>query len=86
MGVKTPAFFVLYPGVDPTPDVERVGQKYNKSLADGTFRNVSMGQGQEKIALNYLIEAAKNGNWVMVQNVHLMTEWMKDFERQLEIC
>jgi len=81
MGVKTPAFFVLYPGVDPTPDVERVGQKYGKQLSDGTFKNISMGQGQEKLALNYLIAAAKDGNWVMIQNVHLMTEWMKDFER-----
>ena len=55
MGVKTPAFFVLYPGVDPTPDVERVGKKYNKTLADGTFTNISMGQGQEDIAINCLI-------------------------------
>lgn len=34
MSVKTPAFFVLYPGVDPTPDVERVGKRYNKSIVD----------------------------------------------------
>lgn len=31
MSVQTPAFFVLFPGVDPTPDVERVGAKYGKS-------------------------------------------------------
>jgi len=31
MSVKTPAFFVLFPGVDPTPDVERVGAKYKKT-------------------------------------------------------
>jgi|Transcript_18223 dynein heavy chain len=31
MTVKTPAFFVLFPGVDPTPDVERVGAKYGKT-------------------------------------------------------
>jgi len=24
MGPKTPIFFVLFPGVDPTPEVERV--------------------------------------------------------------
>lgn len=84
--VKTPAFFVLYPGVNPTDDVELIGQKYNKKLVDGTFTNISMGQGQEDIAINALIDSAKKGNWIMVQNVHLMTEWMKNFERQLEIC
>jgi dynein heavy chain len=31
MTVFQPAFFVLFPGVDPTPDVERVGAKYGKS-------------------------------------------------------
>ena len=44
-----------------------------------------MGQGQEKKAINALQNAAKNGDWIMVQNVHLMTDWMKDFERELEI-
>jgi dynein heavy chain len=77
---------VLYPGVNPTDDVELIGQKYNKKLVDGTFTNISMGQGQEDIAINALIDSAKKGNWIMVQNVHLMTEWMKNFERQLEIC
>lgn len=39
----TPAFFVLYPGVDPTPDVERVGATLGKSITEGTFINISMG-------------------------------------------
>mmetsp|Transcript_44320 Transcript_44320/g.32325 ORF Transcript_44320/g.32325 Transcript_44320/m.32325 type:complete len:128 (-) Transcript_44320:1474-1857(-) len=81
----TPIFFVLFPGVDPTPDVERVGAKNGKALTDGTFINISMGQGQEQIAINALHEAGKHGNWIMLQNVHLMQTWMKDFERNLEI-
>jgi hypothetical protein len=40
-----------------------------------------MGQGQENNAIKALKEAGKVGNWVMFQNVHLMTDWMKDFER-----
>lgn len=79
---QTPIFFVLFPGVDPTPDVERVGEKHNK---DGTFVNIPMGQGQEEMAIKSLKEAGKSGNWVMFQNVHLMQTWMKSFERNLEI-
>ena len=86
MSVKTPAFFVLFPGVDPTPDVERVGAKYGKSSHEQTFTNISMGQGQEQIAMNALKESAKKGNWLMIQNVHLMTDWMREFERGLEIA
>jgi len=86
MSVATPAFFVLFPGVDPTPDVERVGAKYGKTAHEQSFTNISMGQGQEKIAMNALKDAALKGNWLMIQNVHLMTDWMKEFERALEIA
>ena len=82
---STPAFFVLFPGVDPTPDVERVGEKFGKTAMDKSFINISMGQGQEMIAQNALKECAVKGNWLMIQNVHLMTDWMRVFERCLEI-
>jgi dynein heavy chain len=31
-----------------------------------------------------LKNAGKVGNWVMIQNVHLMISWMKVFERSFE--
>jgi len=85
MDITTPIFFMLFPGVDPTPDVEKIGQEFNKSIQEGTFINISMGQGQEEYANKTLLEAGKNGNWVMFQNVHLMQSWMKIFERNFEI-
>lgn len=39
-----PIFFVLFPGVDPTPDVEKVALEYGLR---NKFKNISMGQGQE---------------------------------------
>ena len=39
----TPIFFVLFPGVDPTPDVEKIGAKYDISSQNGRFTNISMG-------------------------------------------
>jgi dynein heavy chain len=36
---------VLFPGVDPTPEVELIGRQNGKTIADGTFINISMGQG-----------------------------------------
>jgi len=72
MNPQTPIFFVLFPGVDPTPDVERVGKKNGVSIQQGTFINISMGQGQEDIAIKALHNAGKQGHWIMLQNVHLM--------------
>ena len=85
MTPATPVFFVLFPGVDPTPDVERVGKANGLSIADGSLINISMGQGQEEIAIKALHNCAKKGHWIMVQNVHLMQTWLKVFERNLEI-
>lgn len=81
----TPTFFVLFPGVDPTPDVEKIGRTAGKSGDDGTFINISMGQGQEEGAIKTLMDAGKTGKWCMFQNVHLMTDWMRVFERNLEV-
>lgn len=41
--IKIPVFFVLFPGYDPTPDVEKVGKSYGKNINDGSFFNISMG-------------------------------------------
>lgn len=83
---ETPIFFVLFPGEDPTPIVERIGRTCGKTQADRTFTNISMGQGQEKVAEDCLIDSAKNGKWIMIQNVHLMIDWMRGFERKLEVA
>lgn len=73
---RTPTFFVLFPGVDPTPDVERIGEKYDVTSKNGRFINISMGQGQEKIAEKAVYDCAKKGKWIMLQNVHLMQTWL----------
>lgn len=81
---QTPVFFVLFPGVDPTPDVEKLGLKFDITTANGKFVNISMGQGQELRAIDELEKACKEGTWIFLQNVHLMQSWLKMFERKLE--
>ena len=39
----TPIFFVLFPGVDPTPQVEKVAATFDITIANGRFINISMG-------------------------------------------
>ena len=85
MKPNVPIFFVLFPGVDPTPEVEKIGQANGAKISDGTFINISMGQGQEDIAVKAMHEASKVGRWIMLQNVHLMQSWLKIFERNLEL-
>ena len=43
---QIPTFFVLFPGVDPTPWVEGLGKKHGINFEAGNFKNISMGQGK----------------------------------------
>merc|ERR1719361_1481127 len=80
-----PFFFVLFPGVDPTSQIEALGKKLGITYSNGRLLNISMGQGQETVALNNLNKMAKDGGWIMLQNIHLMQAWLKQLERALEI-
>lgn len=62
-----PIFFILSPGVDPLKDVEKVGRSLKFSSDHGNFHNVSLGQGQEKVAEDAIDIASKKGHWVILQ-------------------
>ena len=66
MSPTTPIFFVLFPGVDPTPEVEKIAATYDISSFKGNFINISMGQGQEEPARKALLNCAKVGHWIML--------------------
>jgi dynein heavy chain len=82
---QTPTFFVLFAGVDPTPWVESLAKTKGITLENGNFKNISMGQGQEKPAEAIVTSFAKKGGWVMLQNCHLMQSWVPTLERLLEV-
>ncbi|XP_055848919.1 dynein beta chain, ciliary isoform X2 [Episyrphus balteatus] len=81
---STPIFFILSPGVNPLKDVEALGKQLGFTMDDGNFHNVSLGQGQEVIAEAAMDEAAKNGHWVVLQNIHLVRKWLPALEKKLE--
>ncbi|XP_061390860.1 dynein beta chain, ciliary isoform X1 [Musca vetustissima] len=81
---STPIFFILSPGVNPLKDVEALGKQLGFSMDLGNFHNVSLGQGQEAIAEAAMDIAAKNGHWVVLQNIHLVRKWLPTLEKKLE--
>eukprot|EP00227_Mantoniella_beaufortii_P011774 CAMPEP_0197579874 /NCGR_PEP_ID=MMETSP1326-20131121/3768_1 /TAXON_ID=1155430 /ORGANISM="Genus nov. species nov., Strain RCC2288" /LENGTH=4505 /DNA_ID=CAMNT_0043143449 /DNA_START=243 /DNA_END=13760 /DNA_ORIENTATION=+ len=71
----TPIFIFLSPGVDVAAAVEGMGAKLGFSTETGRYAAVSLGQGQEPIAMNNLKNFHKNGGWVLLQNIHLTIDW-----------
>jgi dynein heavy chain len=78
-----PLYFILSPGADVVSDVDKLAVKFKKPK--GTeYHNISLGQGQDKVAEEKLEMAARQGHWVFLNNVHLMPKWLVSMEKKLE--
>ena len=81
----TPIYFILSPGVDVVGDLDKMAgsEEYNM-IKGATYHNVSMGQGQDIIAMERLEVAHSQGHWVILNNVHLMPRWLIELEKKLD--
>lgn len=81
---STPLFFILSPGVDPLQDVEKLGKSMCISADYGNFHNISLGQGQERLAETAIELGIEHGHWVVLQNIHLVAKWLPHLEKIIE--
>lgn len=79
----TPLYFILSPGANVVADLDVMATKYGfqKGIS---YHNVSMGQGQDVVAMSWLETAHRNGHWVLLNNVHLMPKWLVELEKKLD--
>jgi dynein heavy chain len=80
---ETPIYFILSPGANVMGDLDNLAKKYG-FVAGETYHNVSMGQGQDVVAMRNLEMAHRQGHWVVLNNVHLMPRWLIELEKKLD--
>jgi len=80
----TPIFFILSAGANPVKDVESLCIK-EKLIPEKHLQTISLGEGQDVIANAKLDMAHKEGFWVMLQNVHLMPDFLLELEKRLAL-
>ncbi|XP_067660223.1 dynein axonemal heavy chain 10-like [Haliotis asinina] len=78
----SPIVFILSPGSDPASDLMKLAERLE--FGTNKLKFLSMGQGQEKVALQLLETAIARGQWLMLQNCHLLVKWLRELEKQLE--
>ncbi len=76
-----PLIIILTPGADPQSCIQQAGKSLG--LNDDQFRYLSLGQGQGTLAENMIKESSHLGHWVILQNCHLLTSWLKKLEKWL---
>ncbi|KAK2587900.1 hypothetical protein KPH14_003996 [Odynerus spinipes] len=77
-----PVVFILSPGSDPTSQLMKLAERYGSG--GGKFRYLSLGQNQEKNAIESLGTAISRGQWLMLQNCHLLLPFVKELETRLD--
>ncbi|XP_076621651.1 dynein heavy chain at 89D [Colletes latitarsis] len=77
-----PVVFILSPGSDPSSELMKLAEGYG--FGGGKFKYLSLGQGQEKTAIELLELAVSRGQWLMLQNCHLLLSFTRELEKLLE--
>ena len=78
-----PMYFILSPGSNPVLDMDRLAVKFGKTKGID-YHNVSLGQGQDVVAVDKLDAGSRQGHWVMLNNVHLMPRWLPVLEKKMD--
>merc|ERR1711871_470635 len=76
MNSSTPVIFLLSTGADPTETIQNLARK--RKLPEPA--TVSMGEGQEPVAIKAMQAGAAAGTWVLLQNCELGLELMVTME------
>ncbi|KAM6297937.1 dynein axonemal heavy chain 10 [Aegotheles albertisi] len=78
----SPVVFILSPGSDPVSDLMKLAER--TGFGGDKLKLLAMGQGQEKVALQMLENVVVRGEWLMLQNCHLLVRWLVHLEKALE--
>eukprot|EP00842_Homolaphlyctis_polyrhiza_P003630 jgi/Hompol1/4268/HPOL_001758-RA len=78
----SPVVFILSPGADPQSDLQKLAEALG--FGGNRLKFLSLGQGQAPIALQLLETAVARGQWLMLQNCHLLVAWLRTLEKVLE--
>jgi len=78
----TPVVFILSPGADPLSELQTLAKAHG--FFPQKFKSLALGQGQSKIAEKILEMGYHRGHWVVLQNAHLLSSWLKTLEKLLQ--
>ncbi|XP_056229968.1 cytoplasmic dynein 2 heavy chain 1 isoform X2 [Seriola aureovittata] len=77
-----PVLIIISPGADPSQELAELAAE---TIGRDNYHEISMGQGQADVALATLRECSRNGEWLCLKNLHLVTAWLPLLEKELNV-
>ncbi|XP_022324921.2 cytoplasmic dynein 2 heavy chain 1-like isoform X2 [Crassostrea virginica] len=75
-----PILIIISPGADPSQELQELAEQ---TIGSDKYHQVAMGQGQSDIAMQLLRECSQNGEWLCLKNLHLVTAWLPQLEKEI---
>lgn len=79
-GKEMPLLFITSIGSDPSNEIEEFA---NTTVGKDKFIQISMGGGQNEVALKTLEDCASKGEWLCLKNLHLVPNFLTSLEKTL---
>lgn len=76
----TPVLLLTTAGADPSKELEEVASAV---VGKSHYFEVAMGGGQQEKALGLLKSTAEHGEWLCLQNLHLVVAWLPTLEKEI---
>ncbi|KAF1331353.1 Dynein heavy chain, partial [Globisporangium splendens] len=78
----TPVLLLTTAGADPSKELEEVASAV---VGKAHYFEVAMGGGQQDKALSLLKSTTQHGEWLCLQNLHLVIAWLPTLEKEINI-
>ncbi|KAL8004079.1 putative AAA+ ATPase domain, dynein heavy chain region D6 P-loop domain-containing protein [Plasmopara halstedii] len=75
-----PVLLLTTAGADPSKELEEVATSI---VGKGHYFEVAMGGGQQDKAISLLKSTAEHGEWLCLQNLHLVIAWLPVLEKEV---
>ncbi|KAK0416096.1 hypothetical protein QR680_012296 [Steinernema hermaphroditum] len=79
---QTPILVTVGVSADPSGDLEDLAAQ---TIGRERLHEISMGQGQQTIALETLRKCAAEGEWLCLTNLHLVTSFIPELQKELSL-
>ncbi|KAJ7995299.1 hypothetical protein DPEC_G00243100 [Dallia pectoralis] len=77
-----PVLIIISAGADPSQELLELA---SETVGRDKYHEVAMGQGQADVALATLRECSRSGDWLCLKNLHLVTAWLPQLEKELNV-